>query len=143
MVVRLRRIYDPPSPEDGYRVLLDRLWPRGISKSSAHLDAWARDLAASTALRRWFAHDPARWAEFRRRYRAELLAPDRREALDALAERARSGTVTLLYAAQDREHNNAVVLAEVLEKLSRPSEEARGPQRVSGFARPGDAGNGE
>lgn len=120
MAVRLRRIYDPPSREDGYRVLLDRLWPRGISKADARLDAWARDLAASTALRRWFGHDPARWEEFRERYRGELLAPERRAAVDALAQRARSETVTLLYGAQDREHNNAVVLAEVLAELTRP-----------------------
>lgn len=117
MAIRVRCVYDPPAPDDGYRVLIDGLWPRGLRKEAARLDAWARELAVSPALRRWFGHDPAKWAEFRARYRAELLAPERRAALAALAERARSGTVTLLYAAHDREHNNAVVLAEVLREL--------------------------
>jgi uncharacterized protein YeaO (DUF488 family) len=118
MEIQLRRVYEPPEPGDGYRVLIDGIWPRGITKAAAQLDVWARDLAVSPALRRWFNHDPAKWEEFRRRYRAELLAPEHRAALDALAQRARRGTVTLLYGARDREHNNAVVLAEVLEQLT-------------------------
>jgi uncharacterized protein YeaO (DUF488 family) len=118
MAIQLRRVYDLPEPSDGYRVLIDGIWPRGITKEAARLDVWARDLAVTPSLRRWFNHDPARWEEFRRRYRAELLAPEHRAALAALARRARSGTVTLLYGARDREHNNAVALAEVLEELT-------------------------
>ena len=112
MSVALKRAYEPAEPRDGYRILVDRLWPRGLSKERAHLDEWARELAPSTELRRWFAHDPARFDEFRRRYRAELEAqPDR---LAGLRRRAASGTVTLVYAARDTEHNDAVVLAELL-----------------------------
>jgi uncharacterized protein YeaO (DUF488 family) len=118
MAVRMRRVYEPPAPDDGYRVLIDGLWPRGVRKAEARLDAWARELAVSPALRRWFGHDPARWAEFRARYRRELLAPERRAALEALAQRARAGTVTLVYGARDPQHNNAVVLAELLTELA-------------------------
>jgi uncharacterized protein YeaO (DUF488 family) len=118
MAIQVRRAYDPPEPGDGYRVLIDGIWPRGITKQAAHLDTWARDLAVSPALRRWFGHDPARWDEFRGRYRAELLTPERRATLTDLAQRAASGTVTLVYGAHDRQHNNAVVLAEVLDELA-------------------------
>ena len=114
MSLRIRRVYEPPTPTDGYRVLIDRIWPRGITKEKARLDEWARDLAVSTDLRRWFGHDSAKWDEFRRRYRAELLAPEHRSALDALARRARHETVTIVYGARDEQHNNAVALAEVL-----------------------------
>lgn len=110
--VRIARIYDDPGAGDGYRVLIDRLWPRGVAKERARLDEWARALAPSAELRRWFGHDPARFDDFRERYRAELAA--RGEELDALRRRARDGTVTLLYGARDREHNDAVVLAELL-----------------------------
>jgi uncharacterized protein YeaO (DUF488 family) len=99
---------------DGYRVLVDRLWPRGVSKEEAHLDEWARELAPSPELRRWFGHDPARFDEFRRRYRDELAG--REEKLGELRERATHGTVTLVYAARDTEHNDAVVLAELLQE---------------------------
>jgi uncharacterized protein YeaO (DUF488 family) len=99
---------------DGYRVLIDRVWPRGLRKEQAQLDAWPKELAVSSELRRWFGHDPARWDEFRQRYRNELRAPELRSRLRELAERARQGTVTILYGARDTEHNNAVVLAEVL-----------------------------
>jgi uncharacterized protein YeaO (DUF488 family) len=99
---------------DGYRVLIDRVWPRGLRKEQAQLDAWPKELAVSSELRRWFGHDPARWDEFRQRYRNELRAPAQRSRLRELAERARQGTVTILYGARDTEHNNAVVLAEVL-----------------------------
>ncbi|HZS01149.1 MAG TPA: DUF488 family protein [Chloroflexota bacterium] len=121
MPVQIRRAYEPPTATDGYRVLIDRVWPRGITKEEARLDEWARDLAVPTDLRRWFGHDPAKWDEFRRRYRAMLLAPERRGALDALAERARHGTVTIVYGARDEQHNNAVVLAEVLHELGAPT----------------------
>jgi uncharacterized protein YeaO (DUF488 family) len=116
MAIQMRRVYDPPEPNDGYRVLIDGLWPRGMTKEAAHLDEWARDLAVSTPLRRWFGHDPAKWDEFRRRYRAELLVPAHRAALDVLARRARHGTVTIVYGARDEQHNNAVVLTEVLQE---------------------------
>jgi uncharacterized protein YeaO (DUF488 family) len=114
MAIQMRRAYDPPTPGDGYRVLIDHLWPRGVTKEEARLDAWPKELAVSTELRRWFGHDPARWEEFRQRYRRELRAPERRACLQELADRARAGPVTIVYGARDTEHNNAVVLAEVL-----------------------------
>ncbi len=117
MAVRLKRAYEPPESSDGYRVLIDRIWPRGVSKERAHLDEWARELAPSSDLRRWFGHDPARFEEFRRRYRDELAAQG--EKLRELRGRARKGTLTLVYSARDTEHNDAVVLAELLRSRSR------------------------
>jgi uncharacterized protein YeaO (DUF488 family) len=114
--VAMKRAYEPVGEDDGYRVLIDRIWPRGVSKERARLDEWARQLAPSTELRRWFGHDPARFEEFRRRYIEELAAE--RDKLDELRRRAGSGKVTLVYGARDREHNDAVVLAEL---LTRPS----------------------
>jgi len=120
--VRVRRVYDPPEPADGFRVLVDRLWPRGLTKEAARVDLWARELAPSHGLRRWFGHDPSRWEEFRRRYREELQRPEVQEALAELVKRARAGNVTLLFGARDERHNNAVVLAEVLrDRLTRHS----------------------
>lgn len=113
--IRCKRVYEPAEPSDGVRVLVDRLWPRGLRRESAQIDAWARDLAPSDELRRWFAHDPSRFAEFRRRYRAELR-PLRHEIGD-LVSKADDEPLTLLYAARDHEHNNAVVLAEMLRSL--------------------------
>jgi uncharacterized protein YeaO (DUF488 family) len=113
--VQLKRAYEEPSPADGYRVLVDRLWPRGVSRDRAHLDEWTRELAPSAELRQWFAHDPERYEEFRRRYRDELAAHE--EKLGELRRRARQGTLTLVYAARDTEHNDAVVLAELLRDL--------------------------
>jgi uncharacterized protein YeaO (DUF488 family) len=113
MSIRVKRVYEAASPDDGYRVLVDRVWPRGISKEQAVVDEWARGLAPSTDLRRWFAHKPERFEEFRRRYRAELGAHE--AALEALGDRGRKATVTLVFGARDTEHNNAVVLAELLE----------------------------
>lgn len=110
--MRIKRAYDPAEPADGYRVLIDHVWPRGISKERAHLDEWARELAPSDELRRSFDHVPERFNDFRRRYRRELKA--QASALEQLRERARHGTVTIVYAARDQEHNNAVVLAELL-----------------------------
>ena len=108
----LKRVYDPPDPADGTRVLVDRLWPRGVAKRDARIDGWARDLAPSAALRRWFRHDSARWPGFRDAYRAELAqAP---AALRRLLASCARGPVTLVYAARDRQHNHAVVLREVL-----------------------------
>ena len=109
--VRVKRIYDEPATDDGYRVLIDHVWPRGISRDRARLDAWARELAPSDALRRWFAHDPAKFAEFRARYREELAGND---VLLDLARRAGSRRLTILYAARDQAHNNAMVVAELL-----------------------------
>ena len=110
--VQIKRVYDPAVPEDGYRVLIDHLWPRGISRERAHLDEWARELAPSDELRRWFDHMPERFSEFRARYRSELA--QRREQVDALKSRADKERVTIIYAARDRDHNNAVVLAELI-----------------------------
>ena len=114
-MVRLKRVYDEPEPEDGLRVLVDRLWPRGLSREQAQLDRWEKELAPSDELRRWFAHDPEKWPEFRRRFRQELQ--DQRPLLLHLAQEAASGKLTLLYAAKDEQHNNAVVLKEMLEGL--------------------------
>jgi len=117
--VQIRRAYAPPHTGDGYRVLVDRLWPRGRSKASLRLNAWDKDLAPSAALRVWFGHDPSRWTEFKRRYHAELRSAGPVRALDALAERARTGMVTLVYGARDEEHNEARVLAQKLERRLR------------------------
>jgi uncharacterized protein YeaO (DUF488 family) len=110
--VRTKRVHDPVASDDGRRVLVDRVWPRGVSRDRAALHEWARDLAPSDELRRWFGHVPERFAEFRRRYRAELEA--RADRLAELRRSAGDGPLTLLYGARDREHNNAVVLAELL-----------------------------
>jgi uncharacterized protein YeaO (DUF488 family) len=114
--VHIKRAYEPADDSDGYRVLIDRLWPRGVSKERAHLDEWDRELAPSTELREWFGHDPARFEEFSRRYRAELSGQT--EKLDELRSIARARTLTLVYAARDTAHNDAVVLAEVLREPS-------------------------
>ena len=110
--VHAKRIYDPFDRGDGYRVLIDHVWPRGVSHERARLDEWASQLAPSGELRKWFGHDPARFAEFRARYRDELAAES--ERIDELRRRAADGPLTILYAARDREHNNAVVLVELL-----------------------------
>lgn len=112
--ILLKRAYEPPATEDGQRVLVDRLWPRGVSKARIQIDAWLREVAPSTELRKWFNHDPERWEEFQRRYREELSAPEQQALLDDLASRAREGALTLLYGARDTEHNEAVVLQELL-----------------------------
>lgn len=115
--IRLRRIYDPPEQDEGTRVLVDRVWPRGISKDEAGLDHWFKELAPSTELRKWFGHDPKLWAAFKQKYRKELEDDDKREKLEELAGMAASGTVTLLFGAKDTEHNQAVVLREVVEEI--------------------------
>jgi uncharacterized protein YeaO (DUF488 family) len=114
MDVRLKRAYEQPARSDGYRVLVDRLWPRGVSREAAVLDAWQRELGPSTELRRWFGHRPERFEEFRRRYRSELEG--KRPLLADLRRRARDGTLTLVYSANDEEHNNAAVIAEALRR---------------------------
>lgn len=110
--VRLKRAYEPATPEDGTRVLIDRLWPRGISKAHAALDLWMKEIAPSTELRSWFGHDPARWEEFRRRYRQEIHR--HADLLGELRALAQKGPVTLVYSAHDEAHNDAVVLRELL-----------------------------
>lgn len=118
MDIRLKRAYEPAADSDGDRILVDRIWPRGVTREQAHLTEWARELAPSTELRRWFAHDPARFDEFRRRYAAELRPQE--EKLRELRRRARASTLTLVYAARDEAHNDAVVLAEILRRGRRP-----------------------
>lgn len=115
-MIRIKRVYDPPGPEDGRRVLVDRVWPRGMRKDEARLNEWLKDLAPSTALRKWFGHDPARWEEFRARYRKELDVPESCELLEQLAREAREGTVTLLYGARDERHNQAEVIRQLIEE---------------------------
>lgn len=110
----IRRAYDPPTRNDGYRVLVDRVWPRGVSRDDAKLDAWMRDVAPSDELRKWFGHDPDRWDEFRRRYRDELR--DHEDDLAHLVDLTERGRVTLVFGARDEEHNQAVALREVLEE---------------------------
>ena len=114
MGIQLKRAYDPASPSDGYRILVDRLWPRGVSKQRAKLDEWEKDLSPSTELRKWFGHEPNHFPEFRRRYIIELRS--KRPRLTDLRRRARNGVLTLVYSAHDTEHNDAVVLADVLRR---------------------------
>jgi uncharacterized protein YeaO (DUF488 family) len=114
LVLAVRRIYEAPTPEDGYRVLVDRLWPRGVKKAEAAIDEWARDVAPSADLRRWYGHQPERFDEFARRYRAELAAAPAADAVAALVTRLRKGPVTLLTATRDVERSGAAVLAEHL-----------------------------
>ncbi len=111
--IKLKRAYEAPAPGDGYRVLVDRLWPRGLTKDAAQVDLWLKDVAPSGELRKWFNHDPARWGEFASRYFRELA--EHPEALEQLLARVHKGRVTLLYSAKDQEHNNAVALKEYLE----------------------------
>lgn len=110
--IRVKRIYDPPDGNDGARVLVDRLWPRGVRKEAAKLTLWLKDIAPSAHLRQWFGHDPARFAEFSQRYRAELSA--NKDAVGQMRDLVKAGPVTLLYAARDTEHNEARVLADYL-----------------------------
>ena len=107
-MIRLKRVYDPASKEDGVRFLVERLWPRGVKKQDLRLDAWLKDVAPSTELRRWFGHDPAKWREFQQRYFAELDTHP--EALELISKTSSRGAVTLLFSSHDAEHNNAVAL---------------------------------
>ena len=111
MSISLKRAYEPPAETDGTRVLVDRLWPRGVTKSRARIDLWLKEVAPSTELRKWFGHDPDKWPEFQKRYRAELKG---NPALSELREQSRQGKITLVYAARDELHNDAVVLRQVL-----------------------------
>ena len=116
MTISLKRAYETPSPADGRRVLVERLWPRGLSKEKAAVDVWFKDVAPSTELRRWFGHDAAKWEEFRRRYRDELR--ERPEGLERLRSLVAAGPVTFAYGSRDQEHNAATVLKELLERES-------------------------
>jgi len=117
-MIRIKRVYAPPDGSDGVRILVDRLWPRGVTREAARIDEWRKDLAPTTVLRKWFGHDPSKWEEFQSRYRNELEAAGKMEELRSLGERARRETITLLYAAQDEVRNNAVVIKKLIEKLS-------------------------
>ena len=110
--VKLKRAYEPPAASDGTRILIDRVWPRGVDKANAAIDHWDKSIAPSTMLRNWFRHDPARWQEFRRRYTNEIRR--HRERLDELRARAQSGRITLVFAAHDKIHNHAIVLRDIL-----------------------------
>jgi len=110
--VKLKRAYEPPAASDGTRILIDRVWPRGVDKANAAIDQWDKSIAPSTMLRNWFRHDPARWQEFRRRYTNEIRR--HRERLDELRARAQSDRITLVFAAHDKIHNHAVVLRDIL-----------------------------
>lgn len=112
--VAIKRAYDEPSPDDGERILVDRLWPRGVAKAKAHIDLWLKDVAPSNELRTWYGHDPAKYEEFRRRYEAELAQEPGRSALATLRERSLRAPVTLVFAAHDSEHANATVLRDLL-----------------------------
>src|SRR5438874_6674748 len=116
-MLRLKRVYEPPMPEDGERILVERLWPRGLRKEEARLSAWLKDLAPSTELRQWFGHEPERWEEFRQRYQSELMAGDKQPLLRDLASKAKKDNVTLVYAARDEQHNGALVLKDVVERM--------------------------
>jgi uncharacterized protein YeaO (DUF488 family) len=130
-MIKLKRAYDPPERDDGKRVLVDRLWPRGLKKERARLDLWMKDIAPSDGLRKWFAHYPARWPEFRRRYMEELKA--KKDLMEELRELSEKGTLTLVYGAKDTEHNQAQVLKEV---LSRTRQYAKAKARAGGEATP-------
>ena len=116
--IAVKRAYEAPTAMDGCRVLVDRIWPRGVTKEDAAIDAWVKEVAPSTSLRKWFGHDPAKWAEFKQRYFGELA--EREGAVGAMLEACDGATLTLVFAAKDEEHNNAVALKEYLERYSAP-----------------------
>jgi uncharacterized protein YeaO (DUF488 family) len=127
LTITINRVYDPPGANDGWRVLVDGLWPRGISRSKAKIDEWLKEIAPSESLRKAFGHDRRHWESFRRRYRAQLRTRKRLALARELARRARAGRVAIVYAARDRQHNNAVVLKEFLEELmERPDNRLEG-----------------
>jgi uncharacterized protein YeaO (DUF488 family) len=116
-MIQLKRVYEKPSRKDGLRVLVDRLWPRGLTKERAAVDLWLKDVAPSTELRQWFGHDPARWKEFQSRYRMELK--EKKDALTLLKQKGKDHTLTLLFGARDKEHNEALVLKKILDGRKR------------------------
>lgn len=132
IMVKLKRVYEPAARADGYRVLVERLWPRGIRKTELPLDEWIKELGPSTELRKWFSHDPARWSEFVKRYHRELEESPAHERLLALAHQAAEGTVTLIYSSHDTEHNNAVALKTEIERAAHRMR-ARSEHRTPGI----------
>lgn len=134
--LRIKRAYEARTDDEGHRVLVDRLWPRGVRKDVLQPDEWVREVAPSDELRKWFAHEPERWPEFQRRYRRELASGPASEAVDRLVEQARSGPVTLLYSAHDEARNQAVVLSEVIsERLTGRRKAAATSPKRTGAAR--------
>ena len=119
-VIKLKRIYEPAGPNDGFRILVDRVWPRGLTRGAARIDLWLKEVAPSTPLRKWFGHDPALWDEFRQRYFAEL--DENADPVDEILNRARKKSVTLLFGAKDEKHNNAVALKEYLNRAQSASD---------------------
>jgi uncharacterized protein YeaO (DUF488 family) len=115
MPVNISRAYDQPGARDGVRILVDGLWPRGVKKAELKISAWEKSIAPSKALRTWYAHDPAKWPEFRKRYRAELAKSPRKEALDRLIAMAKQASLTLVFGARDAQHSNAAVIAEAIQ----------------------------
>ncbi len=126
-MVRMKRVYEPSAPEDGKRIFIDRLWPRGIKKEEAKIDEWIKEIAPSTELRKWFSHDPTKWPEFRRRYKREL--GERSDLVKWLIEEAKKGTITLVFAAKDTEHANAAVLKEVMDQSMTGAQENKMKQQ--------------
>jgi uncharacterized protein YeaO (DUF488 family) len=122
-MVVAKRVYEPSAEADGYRVLIDRLWPRGVSKAKANLDAWEKDVAPSDELRHWYEHDPEKWPEFQKRYKQELKAPAAKLVLDDLASRARRGRVTLLFSSHAADISNAAVLVKLLQSRVKTASE--------------------
>jgi len=114
-MIKIKRIYDPPSPGDGQRILVDRLWPRGMKKEEAHIDEWLKEISPSNELRKWYSHDPAKWPEFKRRYRAEISRET--DLLKRIKNEGKKGTVTLLFSSRELELNNATALKEIVEGL--------------------------
>jgi len=115
-MIKVKRIYDPPSPGDGKRILVDRLWPRGMKKEEVHIDEWLKEISPSNELRKWYSHDPAKWPEFKRRYRAEIAKET--DLLKKIRDEGERRTVTLLFSSKELERNNAVALKEIIERLS-------------------------
>jgi uncharacterized protein YeaO (DUF488 family) len=123
VMIKIKRVYDQPSPHDGKRILIDRLWPRGLSKEDAHIDEWMKEIAPSNALRKWFNHDPDKWAEFKKRFFTELQG--RQEIVEEIVNLARKGTVTLLFGSKEERFNNAVALKEYIGALISASEKKK------------------
>lgn len=115
-MLKIKRVYEEPASDDGYRVLVDRLWPRGVSKEKAKIDLWLRDVSPSSELRKWFGHDPNKWLEFKKRFESELVNSS--QNVEKLREIASLGDVTLVYGAKDEKHNNAVVIKSYLENIN-------------------------
>jgi len=119
-MIKIKRIYDAPTPDDGIRILVDRLWPRGVSKEKAKVDLWLREIAPSNELRKWYGHDPKKWAEFRKRYFSDLHT--KRELVNQIVQKTKEGDVTLLYSSKEEKINNAVALKEYIEKQKKGGE---------------------